>query len=52
MRTTKISGPAEWTVPELRADASWIGTLDARARRDLIGAVRKAHVPEIGRAHV
>ena len=38
--------PAAWTVPGLQADQSWIITLDDRARRDMIGAVRKAHVPD------
>jgi hypothetical protein len=36
---------AAWTAADLREDPRWIVTLDDRARRDLLSAVRKAHAP-------
>ncbi|MSP30220.1 MAG: hypothetical protein EXR09_07185 [Acetobacteraceae bacterium] len=46
MQTMGVGSPAEWTVPGLQADQSWIITLDDRQRRDMIGAVRKAYTPD------
>lgn len=46
MRPMIIANPAEWTVDALKADPSWVITLDERAQRDLIGAVRRAHVAD------
>ena len=37
--------PAAWTAAELDADRRWLFTLDDRARRDLLAAVRKAQDP-------
>jgi alpha-ketoglutarate-dependent taurine dioxygenase len=36
---------AAWTVDDLQADTGWIFELDDRARRDLIGAVRRGADP-------
>ncbi len=43
MKPMGVGSPADWTVAELRDDPRWIIELDDAARRDLIGAVRKAH---------
>jgi hypothetical protein len=37
---------AAWTVADLRADGGWICTLDDRARRDMISAVRRVRDPD------
>ena len=37
---------AAWTVDDLQANDTWIAHLDDRARRDLIGAIRKAANPD------
>ena len=42
---THANARAGWTVDDLRADPSWIFTLDDRASRDLTEAVRKAADP-------
>jgi hypothetical protein len=46
MRPINADAPAAWTVDDLRADTGWVFTLDDRARRDLIGAVRRAADPD------
>ena len=46
MKPIAVGSPADWTVAELQDDRTWIISLDARAQRDLIGAVRKAHDPD------
>ena len=46
MQPIGVGSPADWTVAELKDDPDWIISLDARAQRDLIGAVRKAHDPD------
>lgn len=46
MKPIAVGSLADWTVAELKADPSWIISLDERAQRDLIGAVRKAHEPD------
>lgn len=63
MRQFGVGSAANWTVADLQADESWIISLDDAARRDMLGAVRKAHVPgkpqfeyrrddfDFGRAH-
>jgi hypothetical protein len=45
MSTTAFDFPAAWKAEDLRADESWIFTLDARATRDLAEAVHKAKAP-------
>ena len=45
MKPIAVGSLADWTVAELQDDPSWTISLDARAQRDLIGAVRKAHDP-------
>ena len=43
---TATISPAAWTAADLAADRRWIFTLDDRARRDLLGAVRAARDPD------
>ena len=45
MPTIATDAPAAWKAEDLRADESWIFTLDERARRHLAGAVHKAKDP-------
>jgi hypothetical protein len=45
MTTTVFDSPAAWTAEDLRADQTWIFTLDVHAKRDLAEAVRRAKVP-------
>ena len=42
MRPINAGSPAAWSASDLRADETWIQTLDDAARRDLIGAARAA----------
>ena len=42
---THANRRAAWTVDDLRSNTSWVFELDARARRDLVAAVRKAANP-------
>jgi hypothetical protein len=46
MRLITIDAASAWMVADLKADTSWIETLDDAARRDLIGAVRSARDPD------
>jgi hypothetical protein len=46
MKPMSVGSLADWTVAELQDDRNWIIELDDRARRDMIGAVRKAHDPD------
>src|SRR5512144_2504213 len=43
MNTTVVDSPAAWMAEDLRADRSWIFTLDERAQNDLREAVRTAY---------
>ena len=45
MKPIAVRSSADWTVAELKSDPSWVISLDERAQRDLIGAVRQAHDP-------
>src|SRR5688572_29361544 len=45
MSTIATDSPAAWTAADLRADESWIFTLDERAQRHLTDAVRQAKDP-------
>ena len=45
MSTIATGSPAAWKAKDLRADESWIFTLDERARGHLTEAVRKARDP-------
>ena len=45
MQPINADTKAAWTVADLRDDPSWIHTLDDRARRDLVAAVRRAFDP-------
>ena len=46
MKPIAVGSLADWTVAELQDDPSWTISLDARAQRDLIDGVRKAHDPD------
>ena len=45
MSTIATGSPAAWKAEDLRADESWIFTLDERSRRHLTEAVRKPKDP-------
>lgn len=45
MQLDRRASRAAWDVADLNADQSWVVTLDDRARRDLLAAVRRARDP-------